>query len=110
MTRNPGSLALRDHCQLSVIIPSPFSRRVEIDLLWTTKAVHWVIHLHAFPTVIVVILIKHEVKAGPTRGEEGVVTFLVRHVHQLVDLPPVVPLKAGVELRIALERGILMNK
>ncbi len=60
--------------------------------------------------MIVVVFVKHEIHRGPTRGEERVITLLVRHVHQLIDLAPVVPLKAAVELRIAFERRILVSK
>src|SRR5215208_7075859 len=110
MTGAAGAFIWASHRLLGVIISPPALGRVNIDLLWTTKAVHRVVHLHTLPPVIVVVLVKHEVQTGPTGGEECVVTLLVRHVHQLIDLPPVIPLEAGVELRIALERGILMNK
>src|ERR1044072_5047099 len=110
MTRDSRALVWPSHRQLRIVSASPLLRRIKIDLLWTTKAVHRVIHLHTFPAMIVVVLVKHEIHRGPFRGEERVVTLLVRHVHQLVDLAPVVPLKAAVEFRIALERGVLVNK
>src|SRR5215207_1391485 len=97
MSRDSGPLPLSHHCQFSVIIPSPFSGGIKIDLLWTTKAVHRVVHLHAFPAMIVVILIKDEIHGGPAGGKERVVTLFVRHVHQLINLSPVVPLKALIE-------------
>src|SRR5688572_21176959 len=110
MAGDPGPFAGRDHRQLGVITSSPLSRRVKIDLFWTTKAVHRVVHLDAFPAMIVVVLIKHEIGRAPTRGEETVEALFVWHVHQLIDLPPVVPLKTLAELRIAFQRGILMHK
>ena len=71
---------------------------------------HRVVHLDAFPTMIVVVFVKHEVHCGPTCGEKRVVTLLVRHVHQLVYLAPVVPFKAPVELWVAFQRRILVHE
>ena len=71
---------------------------------------HRIVHLDAFPAMVVVIFVEDKVQRGPTGGEECVVTLLVRHVHQLVDLAPVVPLEAAVEYRIAFQGGILVNE
>src|SRR4026209_584762 len=60
--------------------------------------------------MIVIVFIKDKIETGPTRREESVVTLFMRHVHQLVDLPPIVPLKAAVKLRISFERGIFVDK
>src|SRR5687767_6556655 len=109
MTINSWTLIRRDHVQLRVVAAAPALRRIEIDLLWTTEAVHRVIHLNSFPAMIVVVLVKHEIHRGPTGGEERAVTLVVRHVHELVYLPPVVPFKAGVKLWIAFHRRILMD-
>src|SRR5687768_2858441 len=109
MTIDSGTLIRRDHVQLRVVAAPPAPRRIEIDLLWTTEAVHRVIHLHSLPTMIVVVFVKHEIHRGPTGGKKRVVTLVVRHVHQLVYLPPVVPFKAGVKFWIALHRRILMD-
>src|SRR5690349_24365979 len=110
MTRKPGLLVWPSHRELSVVAATPLLRRIKIDILWTTKSVHRVIHLDTFPAMIVIVFVKHEIHRGPTCVEELVVTLLVRHVHQLVDPPPVVPLKTAVEFRIAFERGILVNE
>ena len=90
------------HVLSSVIVSPPTFGGIDIDIFWTIKAVHRVVQLNTFPAMIVVVFIKHEIHRGPTRGEERVVTLLVRHVHELVDLSPVVPLKTAVEFRIAL--------
>src|SRR5689334_7063426 len=110
MTRKPGLLVWPSHRELSVVAATPLLRRIKIDILRTTKAVHRVIHLDTFPAMIVIVFVKHEIHRGPTCVEELVVTLLVRHVHQLVDPPPVVPLKTAVEFRIAFERRILVRE
>src|SRR5687768_17990119 len=109
MTIDSRTLIGSDHVQLCIIAAPPALRRIKIDLLWTTEAVHRVIHLNPLPTMIVVVLVKHEVQRGPTSGKKRVVTLVVRHVHKLVYLPPVVPFKAAVKLWIAFHRGILMD-
>src|ERR1044072_280873 len=110
MSREPGLLVRSGHRELRVVATTPLLRRIQIDILWTTKTMHRVIHLDTFPAMIVVVLVKHEIHRRPARVEKLVVTLLVRHVHQLIDLPPVVPLKTTVELRIPFERGILVYK
>src|ERR1044072_6217132 len=110
MTRDAGPLIRSNHRELRIVSATPLLRRIEIDLFWTTKAVHRVIHLNTLPAMIVVVLVKHEIHRRPLRREERVVTLLVRHVHQLVDLAPVVPLKTAVEFWIAFERRILVHK
>src|SRR3569832_2063275 len=110
MTRKPGLLIRTSHGELSVVAATPLLRRIEIDILWTTKTMHRVIHLDPFPAMIVIVFVKHEIHRGPTRAEERVVTLLVRHVHQLVDPAPVVPLKTAGEFRIAFERRILVGE
>src|ERR1700754_2286772 len=97
------------HCQLRVVAAAPLLRGIEIDLFWTTEPVHRVVHLHAFPAMIVVVFVKYEIHRGPPGGEETIEALLVRHVDQLVDLPPVVPLKTLIELRITFQRRILVN-
>ena len=71
---------------------------------------HRVIHLDALPAMIIVVFVKNEIHVGPLGGEETVEALLVRQVHQLVDLPPVVPLETPVEFRIAFQGRILVHK
>src|SRR5690242_5789160 len=110
MTVETRFFAWSSHVLPGKVASPPALCRIDVDVLWTTKAVHRVVHLDTFPSMIVVILIKDEVKAGPTRRKEGVVTLLMRHVDQLIDLAPVVPLEAAVEFRIAFQRWIFVNE
>src|SRR5256885_8952011 len=110
MTIETWFFAGSGHGLFGEIASPPALRRIDIDVLWPAKTVHRIVHLHAFPAMIIVILVKDEIETGPTRREKCVVTLLMRHVHQLIDLAPVVPLKTAVELRIAFQRRILVNK
>ena len=69
---------------------------------------HRVIHLDAFPTMIVVVFVEHEVESFPSCGEEGIVTFIVRHVLEFIDPPPVIPLKALVEFGLPFKAEVLV--
>src|ERR1041385_9090484 len=76
VTRDAGLLVRPSHRQLRVIATPPLLRRIEIDVFWTTKAVHRVVHLHAFPAMIVVVFVKHEIHRRPLRVEKLVVALL----------------------------------
>src|SRR5262245_41491193 len=110
MTIETGLLICSHHVLLGEVVAAPALGGVDVDILWPIKTVHRVVHLHSFPAMIVVVLIKHEVHIGPTSGEERVVALVVRHVHELIYLPPVIPLKTVVEEGITFERRILMYK
>src|SRR2546423_338750 len=110
MPIQPGTLVWSSHRLLGEVTSPPPFGGIDVDVLWTTKAVHRIVHLNTFPAMIVVVLIEYKIKTGPTRCEKRVVTLLVRHVHQLVDVAPVVPLKTSVELWIALQRRILVDE
>src|SRR5438045_5050069 len=110
MTGKPRLLVWSSHRQFGIITAAPLLRRIEIDVLWTAKAMHRVIHLDALPAMIIVVFVKNEIHVGPLGGEETVEALLVRQVHQLVDLAPVVPLETPVEFRIAFQGRILVHK
>src|SRR5262249_15879008 len=78
MTIQTGLLIWSYHVLLGEVVAAPALGGVDVDILWSTKTVHRVVHLHSFPAMIVVVLIKHEVHIGPTCGEERVVAFVVR--------------------------------
>ena len=75
-------------------------------VLGAAEAVHGVVHLDALPAVVVVVLVVDEVRRLPARAEERVVALVVGHEEELVDLAPVAPLEAAVELGVAAQGGV----
>src|SRR6185295_14271173 len=101
MTRQPGLLVFSNHVLLRIVAASPALRRIDVDIFRSTEAVHRIVHLNSFPTMIVVIFIKNKIERLPSSNEKRVVTLLVRHVLEFVNPAPVVPLETTVKLRIA---------
>ena len=99
-------LPLVRHLQLRVVAVAPALRAPDVDLLGAAEAVHGVVHLDALPAVVVVVLVVDEVRRLPARAEEGVVALVVGHEEELVDLAPVAPLEAAVELGVAAQGGV----
>src|SRR5258705_4946930 len=67
--RMPGytrTLIRADHVLLGKVTSPPPLRGVKVDIPGTSEPVHRVIHLNTFPTAIVVVFVKNEIKAGPT--------------------------------------------
>src|SRR6478736_4075187 len=99
-------LAFVHHILFRIVSTSPSLGGIDINVLRTTKTMHRVIHLNAFPTMIVVVFVKHEVHRLPTGSEERVVTLVVRHVQEFINLAPVVPLKTIIEAWITFQGWI----
>src|SRR5258705_11271074 len=96
------------HGLLGVVSSPPSLGGIDVDIFWTAKAVHRVVRLNAFPAMVVIVFVKNEIHVGPAGSEERVKALIVRHVHQFVDLSPVVPLKAGVKLGVPFASWVLV--
>ena len=94
------------HVELRVVAGAPALRAPDVDVLGAAEAVHRVVHLHPLPAVVVVVLVVDEVHRLPAGGEERVVALVVGHEEELVDLAPVAPLEAAVELGVAAQSGV----
>src|SRR5678816_2748122 len=101
MTRQPRLLVFSNHVLLRIVAASPALGRIDVDVFRSAEAVHRIVHLNSFPTMIVVIFIKNKIERLPPGSKKRVVTLLMRHVLEFVNLSPVVPLETIVELRIA---------
>src|SRR6185295_14330635 len=110
MSAKPGFLTFSNHILFGIVGTAPTLRGINVDVFGTAKPVHRVIHLYAFPTMIVVVFVENKIECLPTCSEERFVTLFMWHVLQFINLTPVVPLKTIVELWITFQRRILVNE